>query len=43
VFGRIDQKPVSVNTRFNYTMTPNLSLQVFAEREVGSARRRLRC
>jgi len=31
VFGRIDQKTVSVNTRFNYTMTPNLSLQVYAE------------
>jgi hypothetical protein len=31
VFGRIDQKTVSLNTRFNYTMTPNLSLQVYAE------------
>jgi hypothetical protein len=31
VFGRIDQKTVSFNTRFNYTMTPNLSLQVYAE------------
>jgi hypothetical protein len=31
VFGRIDQKTVSITTRFNYTMTPNLSLQVYAE------------
>ena len=31
VFGRIEQKTVSINTRFNYTMTPNLSLQVYAE------------
>jgi hypothetical protein len=31
VFGRIDQKTVSIPTRFNYTMTPNLSLQVYAE------------
>ncbi|HYB97181.1 MAG TPA: DUF5916 domain-containing protein [Vicinamibacterales bacterium] len=31
VFGRIDQRTVSFNTRFNYTMTPNLSLQVYAE------------
>jgi hypothetical protein len=31
VFGRIDQQTVSLNTRFNYTMTPNLSLQVYAE------------
>ena len=31
VFGRIDQKTMSFNTRFNYTMTPNLSLQVYAE------------
>jgi hypothetical protein len=31
VFGRIDQTTVSINTRFNYTMTPNLSLQVYAE------------
>lgn len=31
VFGRIDQKTVSFPTRFNYTMTPNLSLQVYAE------------
>lgn len=31
VFGRIDQKTVAFTTRFNYTMTPNLSLQVYAE------------
>lgn len=31
VFARIDQKTVSFNTRFNYTMTPELSLQVYAE------------
>ena len=31
VFGRIDQKTMSFNTRFSYTMTPNLSLQVYAE------------
>ena len=31
VFGRIDQKTVSFTTRFNYTMTPTLSLQVYAE------------
>lgn len=31
VFGRIDQTTVAINTRFNYTMTPNLSLQVYAE------------
>ncbi|HJU43812.1 MAG TPA: DUF5916 domain-containing protein [Vicinamibacterales bacterium] len=31
VFGRIDQKTMSFNTRFNYTVTPTLSLQVYAE------------
>jgi hypothetical protein len=31
VFGRIDQTTLSISTRFNYTMTPNLSLQVYAE------------
>ena len=31
VFGRIDQTTVAINARFNYTMTPNLSLQVYAE------------
>jgi hypothetical protein len=31
VFGRIDQKTVAMTIRFNYTMTPNLSLQVYGE------------
>jgi hypothetical protein len=31
VFGRIDQTTAAITTRFNYTMTPNLSLQVYAE------------
>ena len=31
VFGRIDQKTMSFTTRFNYTMSPTLSLQVYAE------------
>jgi hypothetical protein len=31
VFGRIDQRTVSFTTRFNYTMTPTLSLQLYAE------------
>jgi hypothetical protein len=31
VFGRIDQRTMSITTRFNYTMTPTLSLQVYAE------------
>jgi hypothetical protein len=31
VFGRIKQRTMSFNTRFNYTMTPALSLQVYAE------------
>jgi hypothetical protein len=31
VFGRIDQQTLSFNARFNYTMTPTLSLQVYAE------------
>ena len=31
VFGRIDQRTMSITTRFNYTMSPNLSLQVYAE------------
>ena len=31
MFARIDQKTVSFTTRFNYTMTPTLSLQVYAE------------
>jgi hypothetical protein len=31
VFGRIEQKTVAMTIRFNYTMTPNLSLQTYAE------------
>ena len=31
VFGRIDQTTVAMTLRFNYTMTPNLSLQTYAE------------
>jgi hypothetical protein len=31
VFGRIDQTTVAMTFRANYTMTPNLSLQVYAE------------
>ena len=31
VFGRIEQKTMAMTLRVNYTMTPNLSLQVYAE------------
>ena len=31
VFGRIDQKTVGITTRFNYTVTPNLTIQMYAE------------
>ncbi len=31
VFGRIDQETLALTLRFNYTMTPNLSLQVYGE------------
>lgn len=31
VFGRIDQKTLLLTLRFNYTMTPNLSLQVYGQ------------
>jgi hypothetical protein len=31
VFGRIDQTTVSLSARVNYTMTPTLSLQVYAQ------------
>jgi Domain of unknown function (DUF5916)/Carbohydrate family 9 binding domain-like len=31
VFGHIDQNTTALTTRFNYTMTPTLSLQVYAE------------
>ena len=30
-FARLDQTTMSLNSRFNYTATPNLSLQVYAE------------
>ena len=38
VFGRIDQKTMSFNTRFNYTVSPSLSLQVYAEPFVSAGR-----
>jgi hypothetical protein len=31
VFGRLEQQTVAMTLRVNYTMTPNLSLQVYAE------------
>jgi hypothetical protein len=31
VFGAIDQKTVGITGRFNYTVTPNLSIQLYAE------------
>jgi hypothetical protein len=31
VFGHLDQTTVSMTGRLNYTMTPNLSLQLYAE------------
>ena len=31
VFGRIDQKTVGITTRFNYTVTPALTVQMYAE------------
>jgi len=31
VFGRLDQTTVSMTGRFNYTITPNLSLQLYAQ------------
>ena len=31
VFGRLDQTTTSMTTRVNYTLTPNLSLQVYAQ------------
>lgn len=31
VFGRIEQKTVAMTLRFNYTLTPNLSIQTYAE------------
>jgi hypothetical protein len=38
VFGRIDQKTAGVSTRVNYTMTPTLSLQIYARPFVSSGR-----
>jgi hypothetical protein len=31
VFGRLDQTTTSITTRVNYTLTPTLSLQVYAQ------------
>ena len=31
VFGRLDQRTVALTTRVNYTMSPTLSLQIYAE------------
>ena len=31
VFGRIDQTTVAFTTRVNYTLTPNMSIQIYAE------------
>jgi hypothetical protein len=31
VFGRLDQRTVSVTARVNYTVTPNLSIQLYAQ------------
>ena len=36
VFGRINQTTVALTERFNYTMTPNLSLQLYAQPFVSS-------
>ena len=36
VFGRLDQKTSSITARVNYTMTPNLSVQVYAQPFVSS-------
>jgi hypothetical protein len=36
VFGRLEQKTHSLTLRVNYTMTPNLSLQVYAQPFVSS-------
>ncbi|HLG57184.1 MAG TPA: DUF5916 domain-containing protein [Vicinamibacterales bacterium] len=38
VFGRLDQKTSSITTRVNYTITPNLSVQVYAQPFVSSGR-----
>ena len=36
LFGRLDQHTVALTTRVNYTITPNLSLQLYAEPFVSS-------
>jgi Domain of unknown function (DUF5916) len=36
VFGRIDQKTLSMDTRLNMTFTPNLTLQLFAQPFIAS-------
>jgi hypothetical protein len=36
VFGRLDQKTSSITARVNYTVTPNLSIQVYAQPFVSS-------
>ena len=36
MFGRLDQKTSSITTRVNYTVTPNLSVQVYAQPFVSS-------
>jgi hypothetical protein len=36
VFARLDQKTSSMTTRVNYTITPNLSVQVYAQPFVSS-------
>ena len=38
VFGRIDQKTSGVSARVNYTMTPTLSLQIYARPFVSAGR-----
>ena len=38
VFGRLEQKTHSLTLRVNYTMTPNLSLQVYAQPFMSSGR-----
>jgi hypothetical protein len=38
VFGRIDQKTVSLTTRFDYTVTPRLTIQLYAAPFVSAGR-----
>ena len=38
VFGRIRQKTVGLQTRVNYTITPRLSIQIYAEPFVSAGR-----